>query len=672
MEMYSFPIKHNEKGKEKNMKRTIRSRIFICTCCILVGAMIVCQCLSILSQKNTLRNNAYRYLNLQCKAKADFINQWVDTQEKLVREMTSSLIHMNTTNVQAQVKYLKDSQQLNPFALNYYFACENDKNIYAADGKILQIGHTERDWWTQAIAANDVIFTNPYVDLATGEMVFSIAQPFKLKSEQYVLLVDISLNTLIELVSEVQEDILIERFLLDQSGSVIYHPNAQFQPEGDKKVSLSEKLDVDLSDKNLKQIKDYDGKTKFISTCKVEKTGWLLGVTEDRQIVYELLNTIVMRLSVFCIIILILSVFIINRVTDNCLKPVHKLKGFITKSIIGSENIPAFKNETMEIQYLIGQLQENFINTIHHTRASAVEIQSSSFNIQSKTASIDRAIHDVSDMIKDFSDSSYEQSTSIHKINTTSGNVEQAVSDLTRHAQDMAERANIIIEKVNKIVPALLDSKKNAVAMSSESKVKLRKAIDDTNVIHQISDVSRAIKDIAEQTNLLALNASIEAARAGETGKGFAVVAEEIRQLAEQSNHEIEKVDNLAYKVLASVEVLNKESSNVIEFLNNTVLVDYNKLEDLATNYKRDAAFYEEVSNVLNASSEELAANIQNINNVMESITENQETLNASCEGISNLLKKINVESTIISKDSTVVLDDVTKLNKTIENFIFD
>lgn len=54
----------------------------------------------------------------------------------------------------------------------------------------------------------------------------------------------------------------------------------------------------------------------------------------------------------------------------------------------------------------------------------------------------------------------------------------------------------------------------------------------------KIEEASNVIASIAEQTNLLALNAAIESARAGEAGRGFAVVAEEIKKLAEQSNHQ--------------------------------------------------------------------------------------------------------------------------------------
>ena len=61
----------------------------------------------------------------------------------------------------------------------------------------------------------------------------------------------------------------------------------------------------------------------------------------------------------------------------------------------------------------------------------------------------------------------------------------------------------------------------------------------------QVEHIVSVVSAIASQTNLLALNASIEAARAGEHGRGFAVVAEEVRKLADESDHSARNISQL-------------------------------------------------------------------------------------------------------------------------------
>jgi methyl-accepting chemotaxis protein len=70
----------------------------------------------------------------------------------------------------------------------------------------------------------------------------------------------------------------------------------------------------------------------------------------------------------------------------------------------------------------------------------------------------------------------------------------------------------------------------------------------------QIGGIVATITGIAGQTNLLALNAAIEAARAGEQGRGFAVVAEEVRKLAEESQHAAASIAELIGEIQEETE----------------------------------------------------------------------------------------------------------------------
>lgn len=78
----------------------------------------------------------------------------------------------------------------------------------------------------------------------------------------------------------------------------------------------------------------------------------------------------------------------------------------------------------------------------------------------------------------------------------------------------------------------------------------------------EILSIVGTIQRIANQTNLLALNASIEAARAGEHGRGFAVVAGEIRDLAEASANSVSQIDAIVHQVLAGIQDANAIASD--------------------------------------------------------------------------------------------------------------
>jgi methyl-accepting chemotaxis protein len=81
----------------------------------------------------------------------------------------------------------------------------------------------------------------------------------------------------------------------------------------------------------------------------------------------------------------------------------------------------------------------------------------------------------------------------------------------------------------------------------------------------KIADIIGVIDSIAFQTNILALNAAVEAARAGEHGKGFAVVSTDIRSLAQDSQTNTEKINDIIELMNAEIDNVNTDWNNLLK-----------------------------------------------------------------------------------------------------------
>ena len=178
----------------------------------------------------------------------------------------------------------------------------------------------------------------------------------------------------------------------------------------------------------------------------------------------------------------------------------------------------------------------------------------------------------------------------------------------------------------------------------------LGKAIQDSKSVEQVNSLTDEILNISSQTNLLALNASIEAARAGEAGKGFAVVADEIRNLADSSRDTANNIQEINSIVVSAVRNLSENSENLVHFMRDSILPEFENFVKSGAQYKNDATYVEEVMNDFLGRTEEL-------NNVVIEIAESINTITAAIEE--------GVRGVNGAADSTQVLvtdmDDITR-----------
>ena len=649
------------------MRKTIKGKITVQTIMYLLVALVICELVSVVTLNANMTSQSKLYINAEAQTNAGVVNEWLIEQGNIAHTITNAVAFMNTKDPDTIMNYLEKNLSENKDALMYYVCFGYDGGVLPADHSKLDLDPTTRDWWKQAIAKNGLIYTAPYKDFASGNMIVTVAEPLKIQGEQAVFLADITLETLTNQVKKVSADENLQGFLLDADGAVVSHENEDFLPKEEGNTILSDALNTDVC--NVSELRDYDGRMKFVSTASVDATGWTFGVTEDKAVITkQIARNVIIVIALGLVMLIVVAVMTAVSVRKS-LAPMETMKKFVKEKVIGTQICHKQKNEIEEIRYLIQEMEDKFIGVIRQTKAESDNIHERMQGTNNKVVSINENIMEIGAAMEETGANIDSQTANITMINEACGSAAQSIIHLADEAQEMAANAKEVACRVESMAKELLEDKESATQVAAESKERMQKAMQGAEVIGEIANVSSAIQEIASQTNLLALNASIEAARAGEAGKGFAVVAEEIKKLSEDTGEEITKVNELTAKVFESVKALSRESNAVLEFINGTVMSDYNKLETLVTEYQKDTGYYNQASESIGASAESVRDSVDSINEMIDSISMAQKELSDAATSVNENLQKITYSSENMSQETKEVLESVNSLQETMQSF---
>lgn len=195
----------------------------------------------------------------------------------------------------------------------------------------------------------------------------------------------------------------------------------------------------------------------------------------------------------------------------------------------------------------------------------------------------------VSSTMEQMSTSMQEISATIEQIAEASEYILVQVKEINKEADGGVELVNKIKAKAKSMYVQTMKSKNDTNAKVSKIQGILKDAVKESQNVEQINSLTNDILDIANETNLLALNASIEAARAGEAGRGFSVVAEEISVLADSSRNTANNIQGISQVVNEAVQKLSDSAQQMLQFVDETVLTDYDSFVSIVNQYQTDA-----------------------------------------------------------------------------------
>ncbi len=363
------------------------------------------------------------------------------------------------------------------------------------------------------------------------------------------------------------------------------------------------------------------------------------------------------------IVVLIISSFIISfiRINKTILGISYELQAIINNINEGKGNLTdrintKTKTELAMISCGINEFLDTLQEVIKDVKYGANILNDSSDNIVLK-------IQNASDNVTNTSAAMEELAASMENVASTTGDLNERLSEVREAADAIdseakagAVRATEIKDTADEIKRDATEKKENAgVKMEELSKV-LEVSVKEAEQVDQIGDLTNEILDIASQTNLLALNASIEAARAGEAGKGFAVVADEISKLAANSRDTAGNIQEISARVTSAVKELSENAIQVIGFINENVISDYDAFEQTGVKYEETAIIIDEML-------ETFSSKARNLNSVMSQMSDRIESISNAVKESSNAINMSATASADIVGEIQGINDAIDKNN---------
>ena len=461
-------------------------------------------------------------------------------------------------------------------------------------------------------------------------------------------------------------------YVVQNDGTMLYHPTKEKvgQPVENAVIKgvVQQLQDGKKPDTAVVEY-DFNGTTKYSAYTILNNENILVLTADESEALagITIVTGVAVGISAIVVLLAIIICFIVGR---RLMRPLVKVSTIIEEIANGDINADfgMVKESNDEIGLIIEKMKEltqSLGNIVGRIRNSSDTMSANSYELNDTSSQTLAANNEISKAVEDVAEGSTGMASSISKINENLEEMSRETKDINESVDEIRNQT-AAVQDSSKIMNDKIKSMQDSSHKMDDGISAISKRIETVNTtVDKVSNIVSVIEEISSETNLLSLNASIEAARAGDAGKGFAVVAQEIRVLSDNTNTELENikqiisslVEECRYCVQASgtiVEDNAKQKEEIKAVLDEFGALDEqiqktaekaDEIEELVTamielndDITKSSHSLTDVSAANAAATEEMNANIEELNAMMNGVAEMAGHMNDESDGLKEAL----------------------------------
>ncbi len=537
-------------------------------------------------------------------------------------------------------------------------------------------------WYYIPVNNGAPIWMDPYLNSNINVYMISYVIPIYTPDKTSIGIVgmDIAFTELTDMIDKIHIYDNGYGFLTNSAGTVLYHKsvaNGTDIAAVDKSLSGFADFLKTLSD-DSSYTYNYEGSEKTL-VARPLSNGEYLVLSAPSSEIFARTKTLLLYILGVAALAIIISAVVGFFVGNSIAKPIKTLTGIIEKTSSldltkddRAERLSSQKDEIGQMAKEVKDMREAFSNMIESfnevEKTVSENAEELGIIIRENASLADdngKATHALAGSLKDAADNTADIVNNIGAIRTQSEDISGLADRSEKESEGIQQRANDMERQSN-------NSMEQTLKMYNEMKAKSEAAIEQAKAVSRINELTEDIKGISSQTNLLALNASIEAARAGESGRGFAVVASEIGTLASDTLSTVDNITQMVTEVNQAVSGMSLCISEVMEYLEKTVLSDYKMFADSGIKYREDADFFINVMSDIRNGIFALEKNIDQISAATDTINNMTSSSADGISAIADTSEKMQASNANGSDKLQAMLGSVKNLDTIIAKFSVD